>query len=349
MKNFSHGLYGLFAVLTCCAQEKGLYRENDTMIEGVIKVVDEENKPVQGVELELLFATTLHQMTDENRGDSFTVQKVTNEKGEVTFRENSLGVAVTATKNGYWSTHKSIGRFGDIQNLRKSQIPTENDFWEIRWNPTIILPKKLNPRPMYAGEFRASLPELNTTYAFDLEVNDWVRPHGKGEKKDILFTLEGKVMVSPRQPDSLIKVPKIEYDVTLTVHFPVKGDGIVAVEDPEFPGSEVLLGWVAPSTGYQENLGFRRSTTNRALRNEEIDGYWFRVRTQIDPATGNVIQGHYGKIKGTFEFSFDYIRGKPIGSLVFDYMFSPDTQTSMEFNGKNLLKDGHWPLGTESR
>jgi hypothetical protein len=78
MKIFRLGLYGVFAVMTCCAQEKGLYRENDTMIEGVVKVVDEENKPVQGVELEFLFATTLHQMTDENRGDSFTVQKVTN-------------------------------------------------------------------------------------------------------------------------------------------------------------------------------------------------------------------------------------------------------------------------------
>jgi len=210
----------------------------------------------------------------------------------------------------------------------------------------MLLRRKINPRPLHVKTVTGiSLELLDTPYGFDPEIGDLTRPHGRGRRADLFFTLTGEI-----QSDSG------DYDVSLKIGFPNGADGIIPVQNVLFKGNtnELVLGQTAPPVGYLPELTvirrFRR-TNGREVGEGSIpplhelsrlEGYWFRTHSEVNESSEIGLKARHGKI-----FS---LRGAPIffmvtparhgnpasGNLSFSYSYAPDHSRSLEFNGTNL-------------
>ena len=188
------------------------------------------------------------------------------------------------------------------------------------WNPTntVVLKKVKNPVPMYVKSLNIGVPEFGKLLGFDLEKGDWVSPYGKGVSADFLFSPE----LVQRSPD--------DFDYTLTLTFPNKGDGIKAFEGsaPNI-GSQFKSDYEAPSGGYlTEWKQFRKRRPKEGETNniDENRIYYFRVRTKLDEH-GNIISALYGKIYGDF--------------LQFTYYLNPTSNDrNIEFDPEKNLFGG---------
>jgi len=314
------------------------YNMNHTIVEGVITYVDEEGSPISDMDVLLRFTPTpLQEVQMEVK--SFERMVKTDSDGRVSFREHALQVGIHPVHEDFWSVRAGIGQFHN--HLRQSDDTTSIDYWRMRLEETVVLPRKINPRPMLANEYRGRMPQLNETYAFDLEVNDWVRPHGRGQHPDMIFTLTGQATWRERPPESLRRNRIVEYDVTLRIHFPNEKDGILPVEEPEFAKTNLHLGRVAPEEGYLRELLIRRGDQHPG-DDVQLEGYWIRTRSRVDEITGELLGARHGKIIGNIRYSYNLLRGEFVGSMVFQYISSPDENRSMEFNGENLARDPQW-------
>lgn len=148
------------------------------------------------------------------------------------------------------------------------------------------------------------LPALNTPFGFDLEVGDWVVPHGTGRTTDIIFEVSGHY-ASYR-----------DHNLTLNVTFPNEGDGLIEFEGVRNIGSQLRSDHLAPESGYQPELTLRKKALyeqkSSQWLNESKPGsnYYLRVRTVRDEE-GNAISANYGKIYGNIEF-LDFIQAEAV-------------------------------------
>jgi hypothetical protein len=220
----------------------------------------------------------------------------------------------------YNATYHGAGhRFAEKKNGR----------WE-PWNPTIEIIYKpiLNPIAYIGGGGRIVLPQRAAPMGFDLFVNDWVAPNGKGVQTDIIFTLEEKI---PYESHSK------PYDSRLTVSFPNKGDGIQSCFAPRNDWGLPMPRY-APKDGYEskEELKFGRDKNLYfSYSRREDQNYFFRIRTVLDEK-GKVKSAIYGKIPG--DINCDVVSSKT-GLLLFHYELNPTPlDVNMEFDReKNLL------------
>ena len=81
-----------------------------------------------------------------------------------------LRIEATITKEGYYNS--SSGRLSRKQDH----------------DVTFVLRKVKNPIALYARKFRGRVPVSGEVCGFDFEKGDWVVPHGKGKKADILIS-----------------------------------------------------------------------------------------------------------------------------------------------------------------
>jgi hypothetical protein len=187
------------------------------------------------------------------------------------------------------------------------------------WNPTVEITLKptVRPVPMYAKRINQGPPALNESIGFDLMVGDWVVPHGKGQRSDIIFKKDYS------ETSSSVYHSKIQ------VSFPNPGDGIQSfqVDYPSNQGSALRSPYEAPESGYLPQLQREISAGNGPSKFEydENRNYFFRVRAVLDEK-GNVTNALYGKIYGDF--------------MQFVYYLNPTpNDRNIEFDPKqNLLK-----------
>jgi hypothetical protein len=225
------------------------------------------------------------------------------------------------------------------------------------WNPTIELRlKKIrNPIPMYARKLsHGRLPEdlrvknydkekkefiegpaEALTVAWDLEMGDWVKPHGKGETADFIFTIhrmEQKEYISEYGGKHLAS------GATVEISFSNQGDGLIPYPVPEEDRHRgPWLPYEAPEDGYGpiEPKIYTCQGRGRSKSNLVKDmNYFFRVRT-IKDQTGKIISAHYGKIYGDFFF------GCSASYIDYTYYFNPTpNDRNIEFKpGSNLFTD----------
>lgn len=173
------------------------------------------------------------------------------------------------------------------------------------------------------------VPKNDTPCGYDLEVGDWVIPHGKGKVNDFIFNM-GSRFVTPRDSEA-------KYDL----YFSDSLDGIQEFT-PE-KGGQSTFSWpyLAPAAGYKQELSrfvYRGSSPTESYiyktNNKKSANYIYRVRTKVD-SSGKVISANYGYIHSEIECNrFEN------GRLRFTYHFNPDKHSrSLEFNGVNLFKD----------
>jgi len=197
------------------------------------------------------------------------------------------------------------------------------------WNPTInlVVTPILNPIPMYARSLgvagsNLNLPAKNTPIGFDLEAADFVAPYGKGVNSDFIFTLSDKESTTSNQTAT---------NISLTLSFPNKGDGIQSVLTPLNQG--VSLPFNAPQSGYEAILVMDKDSqySHGTLRADQ--NYFFRVRTVLDE-NGKIKSALYGKITGPIQFWDN-------AGLEFTYYLNPTpNDRNMEFDpSKNLFQN----------
>ncbi len=309
-----------------------------------VRVQDTQENPIEGADISVHFHTV-----HPDHGGFYLKQSGKSVTGEsVRFKERALDTLTVVTKEEHWksvlvdewpdSIDKSIGWY----------------FPETRKDIIIVLRKKQNPRPLFAQRTGAIfLREFDVPYGYDLEIGDWVRPHGKGTRADMIFTMSGAVN---KETD--------EYDVTTTLSFPNKGDGVIAVRPVMLAESKLLLGQEAPLEGYQPTFEMRSKHKRPPPGEDEasawariygknpddpppLEGLWFRTHTEIDPETGNVLRARYGKVysTNTVPIISYFILEKPRWEmgfhLEFTYFYAPDHSRSVEFNGTTLVPNGN--------
>ena len=165
-------------------------------------------------------------------------------------------------------------------------------------------------------------------------LRDWVAPYGKGEHKDFLVMLKKEHINSYR-----------DYDISFTLTFPDKNDGIQSVFAPPEEGSALRLSHHAPNSNYRGSLSIRMQQEAGVIYDRkdvvprDDQNYFFRVRTRRDDE-GEVLSALYGKIYGPFQID-NFIKKSPTATLKFMYFLNPtDNDTNLEFDiHKNLYEN----------
>jgi hypothetical protein len=249
-------------------------------------VIDDEGHPVTEANIETGFddpapGQSIYNWLADTNGFSVVNGKT---KGNMWFR---------ITKPGFY---KAEGNF----YFRSKAPPYVVDGKWNPWNPTntVALNRIKNPVPMCVKEVNLSIPEYQKPLGFDLEKGDWVAPHGKGIRSDIIFYAE-----CDNPGDAF------NYNYNLTVTFPNEKDGIQTFTSPEGFSSQLKSAQQAPATGYDPKwVQIRRRTTDKIIEwNYDTNRkYYFRVRTVLDK-DGNIVSALYGKIYGDFLYFTYYL------------------------------------------
>jgi hypothetical protein len=241
--------------------------------------MDETGQPVPGAEVRIGFSTASAQGGPVP--DKITGRTDTNGMFVTTHVDRSVQLDFSAQKAGYYAF--AVQHFLGF---------SEKDRPDWNPSPTLTLKAIRNPIPMYAKRIDNGPPVFNKPLGYDLMAGDWVAPHGNGVSTDIVFTKTSRLKSST------------DYESTLTVSFPNKGDGIQKFEVPFHvdEGSTLRSPHEAPEADYQSAL--TRETSAHPGQPSKFDydetrNYFFRVRTVLD-GRGNVKSALYGKIYGDF-------------------------------------------------
>jgi len=127
-----------------------------------LRVVDDQGDRVTGAEALVSF----------DYEDNTVREGESDQDGVFRARGTILPAAfVKVTKNGYYDhVIRGVRRDGD------------HDL-------TIVLRERRNPIPLVVRQTHQKVPEEDEPIGFDLEVGDWVAPHGEGKVADFVFEL----------------------------------------------------------------------------------------------------------------------------------------------------------------
>ena len=280
-----------------------------------LKVADESGKAIPHARVGISFL-----IFTKGGKDSETKEDAGYTNSEGLFSASALAdnhVGFNVIKDGYYV---SLGSY----KFKESSLGR----WQ-PWNPeiTIVLRKKENPVPMYARDTSESIlrmPQINKNVGFDLAEFDWVAPYGKGKHADFIFKLEGTF------------VNEDIYDMTLTISFSEKHDGIQTIEEDRYTGSVFNLPRFAYETGYVNKLiKFRKEAKKKLIEDnfKERNNYMFRVRSE--ERDGKLLRAMYGKILGDIKF---YPKSSSTAVIIMKYYLNPDYTRNLEYGG-NLFKN----------
>ncbi len=223
---------------------------------------------------------------------------------------------VSVEKPGYYRTQGPRRGINDEKSFQQYAVGVQKIDMELRpiVNPIVGISRDVDRRP---------LPNVDGPIGFDLELGDWVSPHGKGRSADFIFELEGRFSSSR------------DYDQRFTLRFGRPHDGITVFNHPRTVGSAFKWPYEAPRLGYESSrTWFLKWSFTQGSRGTTIDlsgetNYIFRVRSEVDEA-GNVIRAWYGVVSG------DFI---PVGgnqdlgrNISFTYALNPDGTRNLEFD-----------------
>ena len=298
-----------------------------------LHVVNQDGQPVSDTEIEAGFWL--------NSNDSQAFRKRPNKEGYVSFESPVIGEAVvgnvllrdeddSGVTNKYYRTNVRVKYVGSKRNSIKGK-------WQ-PWNPTIemVLKEKKNPIPMYATDAQNELilPRSNAWCGFDMEVNDWVKPDGKGRHADVEFFLawDGRRGVNYR-------------GAVFNIRFPDKDAGCYSFTyGTKNQTCELRSPYHAdPKRVYVQKLTFTDRKVGKWFRGGDIPqgtGYVFRTRTRFDD-NGRLIGAFYGKVYAPPSYTFFPFRNGV--SIRFPYYLNPtENDTNLEY-GWNLLKKKRVP------
>jgi len=208
MKRFFECLIHFLAVapLTGC----GEFDANKII--GKVSVMDQEGNRIEDPEVLLRFTYTERQyFANGELAGSKSLEKSSGGSYEFEVWAQSASVEVTA--EGFWRGRISTRGAPTAAHL----VPgTTNTY---RYDFDVVLQRAINPRPLFVHSIFTKLimPELNVEYGYDLERGDWVRPHGRGHRVDLILSATGEVEENGN------------FDVTVRLRFPNEHDDQTSV------------------------------------------------------------------------------------------------------------------------
>ena len=327
MKSLLFALLVLFVSFDCWADKESHARAKRYGATATFRltVVDDQGEPVPNVKGSAGFWNHRTHKTDSFASTS-------NEKGEITLSEKCFyDGAFGLKKEGYY---KTTGRH---KFSRASDDDVEETLFARKWVPdyvnTVVLKKTRNPIPMYSHLVdNKQIPAFETPLGFDLQVADWVKPHGEGVVPDVYITVNVTRVSFGRK--TWLKPTKVTFD------FPNKYDG-VQVHDADYWSEFISSYSVDLTKPFQKQL---------VLHPGETDYDWldhrkylvFRVRSETS-SSGELVRCNYGKIYPFIKFTDEEFIIKSI-------VFNPNpNDTNLEFDPKRNLTDKNGYEGTTKK
>jgi hypothetical protein len=274
-------------------------------------VRDPEGRPIEGATVHL----ALPRYRDGDR-DQKSEAKTDKEGKAIISGIAQQDYILAAERGGYYFTQGPHRGINSESGLRQYATGVQKIDLELR-------PIRNPIKGIRRGVDRWPLPNTDGPMGFDLEVGDWVAPHGKGRSADFIFELDGRFTSSR------------DYDQKFTLQFSRPQDGITVFKHPKKIGSALKWPYEAPLSGYESsrtwllkwNLkeGGRGTTIDRG----EETNYLFRVRSEVDEK-GNVVRAMYGVVSGDF---IPVGGNNEIGRKIsFMYALNPDWTRNLEFD-----------------
>jgi hypothetical protein len=290
-----------------------------------LKVSDDTGQPLAGAQATIKFLKI---------GGEEVNTGLTDQNGEFNARtEMSLGTSLKAEKPGHY-----MARFDNLNNFH---IPTG------KATVPLVLARVLKPIALHAMRLTSiKLPSPNEWLGYDLEVADWMPPHGKGKTADIRlkfnseflgWTLSEKKMAGAREANRDISEDEIrrsygKWRGVLEISFPGEKEGMITEAERYWFYGQLRLPHLAPETGYAPSLRFENEIGVPYGKKDPLRvGYFLRTRVKLD-ADGDIISANYAKI-------YDEIRFDARGSVSFWYYFNPTpNDRNLEFDtARNLF------------
>ena len=255
-----------------------------------LKVVDQDGVAVPDAKIWGAF-------TANHLKDSVLVDGMTNTNGEFVAQGNcNEFLRVDVTKEGYYHTEAKI-------NFRRSK--SDPIVVDGKWQPygetrTVVLNRIKDPLSVKVfdeNSHRRRIPLFGAWIGFDLEIGDWLPPHGNGKFEDVCLRFKSDV-----------RKRRIDYTYVMDVSFtnnPHAG-AYIAKKDT---ASDLKTEYAADTNAnYQSTFSFAtESVSGRPVKANYLDqdSYLvFRTRTKVDES-GRLIGAHYGKICGVWRSSQD--------------------------------------------
>ena len=280
------------------------------------RIVDSLGIPVPGAHVEGAFFN--------NDEPGHTVEAYSDNDGVATLENKCAGdLRFYISKDGYYQTDMRywflISGYDCVKDGR----------W-LPWNPMVevVLKEKRNPASMYAKRVKLKLPEKNIPFGFDCEKGDLVKPHGIGERTDLIFSYF--LAVSPT--DDWCFTNRLEIAV------PLGGIQTMSMDN----WSALRSAHEAPSAGFLDSMVFYVESTGRSQKKIGVffteDSYLcFRIDQTDSEKAGFA---NFGKIYPD-DFYYGETGNGDVGGVVdftYYYNFVSGNQ-SLEFDGRNLFKE----------
>jgi hypothetical protein len=282
-----------------------------------IKVIDEQGAAIAGARVEVEYPGRIPE-------NGAVFRKLTDEDGYASFSGSSfLALRIKAEREGCYVSYQEVAT---AERVGKKNIYSDREV-------ELVLRQIKNPVPMYAYRIDTQMEDTTIPKGFDLIKNDWVAPWGRGETTDIEISITG------------FYHNKYNYDSTLHIEFPNKGDGIVAFE--AIRESQFKSPYEAVEENYLSAKKWHKSRypnpddpmQHTIIETARYDaGYVIRIRTRFDKC-GGIVSAQYGKIYGDFSFGgateeVSYLKSG------FIYLNPKPNDRNLEFDLKrNLMKE----------
>ncbi len=288
-------------------------RQHGAQGQVTLRVTDSTGKPVEKAKLSVAF------WGSDSSANAVVSEGQTDTNGLIVAAGKTIhSMNYTATKNGHYKTT------GEYWFYRRGENCVQDGRWQ-PWNPTnsVVLKEKRDPIAMYAKSVDAPVPVRDVPVGFDLEVGDWVAPHGAGKQADVYFTYKANAQ----------DFWTGSYELTIVCSN--KMDGLVRTQKDA--RSEFLSAYEAPNDGYDSRVMLSLDRTKEKMLKKELFGaeeyLILRVRTVLD-YKGNIVSAWYGKVYGPIEFGV----GKE-HHVRFSYYFNPTANDrNLEFDpNRNLF------------
>lgn len=300
--------------------------------EAKMRVVDDTGSPIQGANVAIEFVAPRQEQSVIYRG-------TTGKEGAFSAQGQSLlEVYMEAKKSGHY-------------DARVYGLSPKKDHDQL-----IVLPRILNPAPLYANRANPGIPAKNEWLGYDFEVADWVTPHGKGKVADIQFrfrnefkgwkdnvkNLDEEIAFSKRAyaarkeewTEEKFKLTTGKWDAELEISFPGEKEGL-SEETRFLDYSALKLPHNAPGEGYVPTWRYTANSYSPPTARKNV-GFFLRTRVKLDEK-GDIVSANYAKLMGD-------IYCAPTGVLMFTYYFNPTANDrNLEFDPKKNLFPANFP------
>lgn len=276
-----------------------------------VLVVNSEGNPVEGATVFALFDNGFHR--DPRAAEPATAQTDAEGKATLTGR-TPFPVDVTVTKDGFYDSKLEVP-FETYDYAKQKSV----DF--SKREVSMELKKVIRPIPLYAKRMAVEFPVIGEPLGLDLEKADWVKPHGKGERADLLLRAEG------------VFESRENYHLEIALDFPHRKDGYTSFEKDRV--SDLASAHSAPDGEYTHaSLNWERGTGNYPP--QQSNGYYLRLRS-IEDSSGKIINANFAKIYEV-EFGGGLGSNPPQPWFRMTYYFNPlENDRNLEFNPKENL------------